>query len=115
MRPQRSIAVAIARDISLEGDAFAARLRGQHCGLLGRDKVAVDSKDLRSFLREAQHCRATIADPLAGALPGTDDDRDLPRKAHHACPVQAPPNSKTTGSRRYYGITNDQSVCPEPP
>ena len=68
MRPQRSTAVAIAGDIGLHGDAFATRLRGQHRGLLGRDKVAVDSKDLRSFLREAQHRRATVTDPLAGAL-----------------------------------------------
>ena len=58
----------LARDIGLHGDAFATRLRGQHRGLLGRDKVAVDSKDLRSFLREAQHRRATVTDPLAGAL-----------------------------------------------
>jgi hypothetical protein len=89
----------LAGDVGLEGDAFAAGVRGQRRGLLRRGKVAVHSKDLRSFLREAQHCRATIADPLAGALPGTDDDRDLPRKAHHACPVQAPPNRKTVGSR----------------
>ena len=66
MRPQRSTAVAIAAasvalagDIGLHGDAFATRLRGQHRGLLGQDKVAVDGKDLRSFLREAQHRRAT--------------------------------------------------------
>ena len=48
--------------------ATADEERTRHRGLLGRDKVAVDSKDLRSFLREAQHRRATVTDPLAGAL-----------------------------------------------
>jgi hypothetical protein len=72
-----------------EGTAFATRLRGRHGGLIGQDKVAVDCKDFRSFLREAQHRRAGIADPRAGALPGTDDTAIFSCKAHHACPVRA--------------------------
>ena len=80
MRPQRSTAVAIAAasvalagDIGLHGDAFATRLRGQHRGLLGRDKVAVDSKDHRSFLREAH---STVARPLPIPSRGLCCERD---------------------------------------
>ena len=76
-------------------------------------KLAVDSEDLRSFLREAQHRRATIADPLAGALPGTNDDRDLARKAHHFRPGRLNRTAGLYEISQVLGITNDESVCLE--
>ena len=95
-------------------------IQGELSGQLGRSKATfrlwqdqVNSKGLRSFLSKAQHCRAAIADPLAGALPGTDNDSDLPREADHFLSRPAPPNSKTiTRSRRYYGITNERIGVP---
>ena len=81
-RRHRGGEIRLARYISLKGDAFAAFLHGQRGGLLGRGEIAVDGEDAGALLREPQHRGAAIADPLAGALPGPDDDRDLSLKTH---------------------------------
>jgi hypothetical protein len=72
----------LASHVGLEGEAFAAFLHGQRSGLLGRGEIAVNGEDLGPLLRETQHRGAAIADALARALPGADDDSDLSREAH---------------------------------
>ena len=64
-------------DVGFEGDAFAAFLLDHRHGLLGRSKIAIDSHDLGTFLRESQHRGTAIAHPFARPLPGADDDGSL--------------------------------------
>ena len=68
--------------VGLEGDAFAAILRDDRCGLLGRLQVDIDGQDLGAVAREHQCRGPTVAQSLAGALAGADDDGDLVREAH---------------------------------
>src|SRR5256885_902229 len=56
---------------------FAAFLLDHRHGLLGRSKIAIDSHDLGTFLRESQHRGTAIAHPFARPLPGADDDGSL--------------------------------------
>jgi hypothetical protein len=72
----------LARYISRKGYAFAAFLGRQRCRLFGRGEIAVDGEDAGALLREPQHRGAAVADAFAGALPGTNDDRDLSFEAH---------------------------------
>jgi hypothetical protein len=72
----------LAGHVGLEGNALAAFLHGQRRGLLGRGEIAVDREDPGALLREAEHRGAAVADALARALPGADDDRDFSGEAH---------------------------------
>ena len=65
------------------------------------------------FLRKAQHRRATVTYPLAGALPGTYDNRDLSRKAHHPRPNPPHQPADHIEVTRYYGITNGRIGVPD--
>src|SRR5439155_612631 len=58
-------------------DAFVAFLLDHRHGLLGRSKIAIDSHDLGTLLRESQHRGTAIAHPFARPLPGADDDGSL--------------------------------------
>lgn len=77
-----------AGDVGLEGDAFAL---GEPRRLLRRCEIAIDGQHPRAFLDEAQDGRTAVADPLARALTGTDDERGLVEQArreargHGAC------------------------------
>src|SRR4030095_3734612 len=73
------------RDVSLEGDAFAARLIDHRRRFFRRAKVTVDSHDLRTLLRKSQHRGAAITHTFAGTLPGTDDDGRFSFYTHGVC------------------------------
>jgi len=68
--------------IGFERNAFSP-LRRRHCGaLLRRADYSVDGEDACTLLCKPRRCCTTVADPLARALPGADDHRDLAFEAH---------------------------------
>jgi hypothetical protein len=73
-------------DVGGEGHAFAAFFDCQRGGLLGRADKPVDRQDPCAFLRKAQRGCTTIANALAGALPGPDDYSDLALQPHGYTP-----------------------------
>jgi len=73
---------AFLGDVRLECRAGAAVLGRQSRGFFRRGEVAVDREHLRALLTEPQHGRAAVAQALAGALAGSDHDRNFSRKTH---------------------------------
>jgi hypothetical protein len=82
--------------IGRERHAFAGP-RSHRRGLLGGGEGAIDCEHLGPFLDKAQRRRAPVADALARALPGADDDRDLAFQPH--C------NLLDAASRAEFGIS----------
>jgi hypothetical protein len=89
MRPQRSTAAAItaARVASRVTSAAKATHSPPSCRASAAVASAAASsrstgENARALLGETQHGGAAVADPLAGALPGADHDRDLAVEPH---------------------------------
>src|SRR4029077_7945046 len=69
-------------NVSLEGDAFPARLP-RHCHrFISGAEMIVDREHLGPFLSEAQHGGAAVAHALARGLSCADDDGDFILETH---------------------------------
>src|SRR5438128_11223428 len=69
-------------DVGFVSDAFAAFLLDHRHGLLGRSKIAIDSHDLGTFLRESQHRGTAIANSFAPPPPDRDHGASLSFSTH---------------------------------
>src|SRR6185437_10369531 len=70
------------RHVGLEGGGGPC-LVGDHLrGFFGRLQVVIDAQNRGALAREGDRRRAAVADAFAGALAGSDDDRDLVLQTH---------------------------------
>src|ERR1051326_2263179 len=76
----------LARNVGLKRDTLAALAGGQCRGLLYGAELAIYREDRGAFLCEAQYGGTAVADTLAWALPGADDDGDFTCEAHDGPP-----------------------------
>jgi hypothetical protein len=77
----------LASDVGFKGHTLAALFYCHRDRLLCRSDRPIDGQDFGAFASETERRRAPVADPLARALAGTDDDGDLAFQTHFEPPL----------------------------